>query len=357
VKTLRKLLTPTPTLVGAGLISLVFGLVSAIAQTYDAAADFSATNNPNGVWNYGRSASRGSAFALLTSHSLPEGIDCWGSAPPEVCHNGTGTDIQTSGTVLFPAGKLTMHPGPNGENGVLRWAAPTSGIYQITGAFTGFDFAYPTTTDVAILHGSKELFSGNINSYNVPLPFSMIELVVAGETIDFTVGFGIDGDYFGDTTGLDATIRLVGTPFKEFTAQVTIKLGPQPDNKTFELSAKFVTGPESNGIDPLNEVVSFQIGTFSATLPAGSFQPSGENFSFDGVIAGVRLQARITQRNGGGFKFMAKGGHADLSGTEIPVKVGISIGDDNGSVTLKNTLLMAGSHPIKLETEDNAELP
>src|SRR5215475_7458364 len=102
MKTLRKLLTPTLMgVVGAGFISLVFGLGSAIAQTYDAAADFSATNNPNGVWKYGWSASRGSAVALLTRHHHTVGLDCWdNTAPgetlpgePDVCHNGSGADV------------------------------------------------------------------------------------------------------------------------------------------------------------------------------------------------------------------------------------------------------------------------
>jgi hypothetical protein len=47
----------------------------------------------------------------------------------------------------------------------------------------------------------------------------------------------------------------------------------------------------------------------------------------------------------------------NFSGTGIPVKVGITIGDDNGNVTLKNTRLVAGSQPLKSEPDDNAEFP
>jgi hypothetical protein len=185
------------------------------------------------------------------------------------------------------------------------------------------------------------------------------ESVVAGETVDFTVGYGIDGDYFGDATGLDATIRLVVpiTPFNAFTADVGIKLETQPKKQTFKLNARFITGSDSNGIDPLNEALTFQVGTFTATVPAGSFRPSDGSFWFKGVIKGVSLQVRITPVNGDSFDFMAKGSRADLSGTAIPVSVGISIGDDSGKLTLKNTLLMAGSHPIKLATAGDTELP
>jgi concanavalin A-like lectin/glucanase superfamily protein len=146
--------------------------------------------------------------------------------------------------------------------------------------------------------------------------------------------------------------KCKGVPFKAFSADITIKLESEPNQQTFKLISKFVPGPESDGIDPANETVSFQIGVLSISLPAGSFRSVGGNFSFDGVIAGVRLQVKIIQQNGRGWRLVAKGGHANLSGTQIPVKVGLLIGDDNGSVTLKNTLLMAGSHPLRLESDD-----
>ena len=101
-----------------------------------------------------------------------------------------------------------MHPGPQCENSVIRWTAPSSGSYRIKGSFAGNNFAYPTTTDTAILHNSVETFSGSIESYMMPLYFDQVVLVDAGDTIDFTVGCGSDGGYEGDATGLSATISL-----------------------------------------------------------------------------------------------------------------------------------------------------
>src|SRR3990170_1718580 len=171
----------------ASIVPLVFGLAPVAAQTYAAAGDFSAISNPNGAWSYGWSASRGSPFNLATSPVAFAGLDWWDSnissiGAPGVWHNGTGNPI-TVFTLTVPPGKLAFHPGPSGQNGVVRWTAPASGTYQITGALTGIDFQFPTTTDVAILHESTQLFSGDISSYNIPLPFSIVRAVSAGESI------------------------------------------------------------------------------------------------------------------------------------------------------------------------------
>ena len=49
-------------------LSLLIALIPirAGAQTYDAAAQFSGTDNPNGVWSYGCTQSLGAAFHLYT---------------------------------------------------------------------------------------------------------------------------------------------------------------------------------------------------------------------------------------------------------------------------------------------------
>src|SRR5207248_1853005 len=72
---------------------------------------------------------------------------------------------------------------------------------------------YPTTSDVAILHNNftaQTLFSVNINSYNVPQNFDITTSFTAGDTIEFTVGYGSNSDFQGDATGLDVTIDPAG---------------------------------------------------------------------------------------------------------------------------------------------------
>jgi hypothetical protein len=102
-----------------------------------------------------------------------------------------------------------FHPGLQCQNAVIRWTAPASGRYIIDGWFTGRDFVYPTTTDVAVLKGTAVTFSGAINSYDDPLKYSLAVSMNSGETLDFTVGCGRNENYTGDSTGIHAVIQKV----------------------------------------------------------------------------------------------------------------------------------------------------
>jgi len=178
----------------------------------DAAADFSATSNPSAHWSYGSSVIRGGLFAIYTVPGTDfAGLSTW-NAPslglPHVNHNGTGSTIITTAT--FPPGALSLHPGGVGENYVVRWTAPTAGSYQISATFVGRSGVGTnpvTTTDVAVLHGSTELFSGwiNQNGDGNTTSWSGSRTMGAGETLDFTVGIGTH-DHSFDTTGLDAVV-------------------------------------------------------------------------------------------------------------------------------------------------------
>jgi hypothetical protein len=73
--------------------------------------------------------------------------------------------------------------------------------------FEGVDYQGPTTTDVHIYLNGTGLFPGmNIASFDVHLPFSLTESLNVGDHIDFAVGFGTDGNYLYDSTGLSGSI-------------------------------------------------------------------------------------------------------------------------------------------------------
>lgn len=187
---------------------------AALVTSWDAAADFSATSNPNGAWSYGWSAARGSAFTLDTVATTVSGLNVWTSpgnqVEPDVFFNGT-TGTITPRTNPIPAGTLAFHPGPFGQNAVVRWTAPTAGSYNVQASFIGRDMAGPTTTDVAVLANGKQLWAGEVTAYLATQPFSAGPLNLnAGDTIDFTVGYGSDHTYFYDSTGLSAAISLPG---------------------------------------------------------------------------------------------------------------------------------------------------
>jgi hypothetical protein len=124
-------------------------------------------------------------------------------------------------------------------------------------------------------------------------------------------------------------------PFAAFTAQVEIRLSPRTGSDAFQERATFTLGAASDGINPSTEAVSFQIGTFSTTIPAGSFQagPRGQ-FTFEGVINGVTIEVRIAPAGGNRFTFQAEGTDANLTGIANPVTVPLTIGDDSGTTTV-----------------------
>jgi hypothetical protein len=80
--------------------------------------------------------------------------------------------------------------------------------------------------------------------------------------------------------------------------------------------------------------VTLQVGTFSVTIPTGSFQqnPNGR-FAFEGTINGVGLQVQIVPLGNNMFTFKAESTGVDLTGLTNPVPVVLTIGIDSGSTT------------------------
>jgi hypothetical protein len=146
----------------------------------DVAADFSATNNPNGVWHYGWSATLGSPFVLSTHPAVRDGIDTWRGdlepfGNPAAYHNGA-TSVVVLGqppTAPFDPGQFALHPGPGGEYAVVRYVAPEMGLASIESVFTGIDI-FGTTTDVHVLLNGTALFDGFVDT--VPEPASVLLL-------------------------------------------------------------------------------------------------------------------------------------------------------------------------------------
>ena len=88
----------------------------------------------------------------------------------------------------------------------------------------------------------------------------------------------------------------MGVPFSAFSAKLEIAC-KKPNSDSFDLNASFTLGTASNRIDPPTEPVTLTVGTFTRTIPAGSFQAHGSgSFTFEGVIKGVSLQLRIAPR-------------------------------------------------------------
>lgn len=194
------------------------------AQTYDASVQFSTASNPNGVWRYGFEPSTlGLDFTLFNTNrpftfmesSTP--IDTWYSSAvpflPGIYHNGTGTDFLFGAphNILWETNEISLHPGSGGQFAVLRFVAPAADTYEVTASFRGIDFE-AGGTDVHVLTNNVSIFDQQVTGYHAPVLFSTTLRLATSDTVDFAVGFGINGNYFNDSTGVYAVI--VGTSWR-----------------------------------------------------------------------------------------------------------------------------------------------
>ncbi len=165
---------------------------------------------------------------------------------------------------------------------------------------------------------------------NAPMPTARI--LPAAAAINGTL-YVVGGENFTGT--IFPTNEAFTPPFAAFAAKVVITLGlANANNDAFDLKATFTLGAD-NSIAPLTEDVHLQVGTFFTTIPAGSFTLDKKGrFKFDGVIGGVSLEAKITPLGPKSFEFKAQGQFADLTATVNPVTVGLTIGNDGGSIAV-----------------------
>jgi len=174
------------------------------------------------------------------------GLELWrrDGPDPNVSHNATNRPIAALGITWAP-GQLALHPGPRGEFSAVRWTCVGAGDYEISAAFASI--AGEATTDVHVLHNGRSLDSGFINLEGDPgsNAFTAQLPLAPGDRLDFAVGFG-NGDYGGDTTALEATIRSSGGKSWDAADQFSLAANPngpwsygwmaagaQPDSGTF----------------------------------------------------------------------------------------------------------------------------
>jgi hypothetical protein len=120
-------------------------------------------------------------------------------------------------------------------------------------------------------------------------------------------------------------------PFASFSA----KLSLQFSQGAISLNSAFTLGAGINGIAPLTEAVALQVGNYSTTIPAGSFElKSNGSFMFVGTINGVSMSAKITPQGGNNYTFQFTCTGANLTGTVNPASVTLTIGDDTGTISV-----------------------
>lgn len=206
------------TLLRTPAIAAALALSSAVvhAASFNPSVDFSLSGNPNGPWSYGYSQTLGGPLIPHASSGSNGGLDFWNTdisiGLPWVARNSTASPMNWAGTTVFAPGALSLHPGPNGQVAILRFTAPSTGQYAISGAFFGQDYVGPTTTDVHLLLNGSSIFDGVVADFGTSQSFNITTALAAGSFLDFAVGFGSNQTYLYDSTGLTATITQVPEP-------------------------------------------------------------------------------------------------------------------------------------------------
>jgi hypothetical protein len=136
-----------------------------------------------------------------------EGLEAWRtpSGPdPNVTHNPLKTTLSAPWATWQP-GQMAFHPGPNGEFSAVRWTAPDAGDYEVAARFFGPDNR--PTTEVHVLHNGRALFDGwlNLHERGNTAAWKTNLAISRADRVDFVVGVG-NGNYGGDTTGLEASL-------------------------------------------------------------------------------------------------------------------------------------------------------
>ncbi|MBS1858543.1 MAG: PEP-CTERM sorting domain-containing protein [Acidobacteria bacterium] len=196
---------------------------SALAGSWDVAADFNASNNPgaSSVFSYGWGATP-AAFAAMSVVTQ----NCFAASPTECLNNGAsfpGTSSMewngtagtlTSGTVNVFPGFVTMDPQSSGGT-ILRFTAPTAGLYSMTGIFKGADSGQSATTG-SVYHNGTSLQSVNVNTFltGPTIGFSNLSLN-AGDTIDFIVASNSGCCYLSTALGATITSQSGGSGVPE----------------------------------------------------------------------------------------------------------------------------------------------
>lgn len=188
---------------------------AAIPDVFDPAAQFSATDNPNGVWSYGwrPTLTPGSTFTYDTPVTPPpsSGFEAWvgnlaSDGNPSITYNPTDHYILDRGTAFANPGELIFHPGPNGEYSDVRFTAPYTGVFQVHSFWAARDL-FAGGTDVEVAVNGAVIFNGSTGLNKTDAFTSSALNLNQGDTIELLVGYGANGTFFFDSTLLNVQIQ------------------------------------------------------------------------------------------------------------------------------------------------------
>jgi YVTN family beta-propeller protein len=187
---------------------------------------------------------------------------------------------------------------------------------------------------------------------------SPITVGPASDLIFPTIGITPDGTGVyvpipGTNTGAaNNTVSVISTASNTVTA--TVRVGNAPigvaltpaiffsafstkldiSSAGFDLKGTFTLGT-GGSINPPTQPLSLQVGTYTVTIPVGSFKagPKG-TFTFEGTIGGVALQIRLAPVKASTYSIQVDASGVNLTGLGNTVAVTLSIGINRGTTSV-----------------------
>jgi hypothetical protein len=205
-------MTFSMTPIGCAIAFLAAATSGMATTTWDVVANFNAPNNPNAssVFSYGT----GTPATFVAESNV--GANCLGT--PTYCEtngaafpfttgvlwNGTGGAVAANGSTILPSTQVYLDPQYT-PGVILRFAAPFTSVYAVSGAFSALDSYHHTTDGYVYANGVLQQGPNALGGFGSTAAINLSGIsLTAGQTIDFVVITGSDASYLA--TGLAGTI-------------------------------------------------------------------------------------------------------------------------------------------------------
>ena len=238
-------------------------------------------------------------------------------------------ELDDNGQPILP--EITLHLDGTYPIGRVRVFGGYFDGYAPPGALTGATVEINgTSVDLPVIPVGSANSVGLYPDGELVLTGTHLEGLPTSEIVLKNFTAGLFGGFFDHFSLTEIQVEAAVIHFSAFHA------GGEIEGNEFEVQGGFTLGAGTNGIHPLTEAVVLQLGSFSVTIPSGSFKRTrGGSYRFEGTIGGVALEIHIAAAGTNRYTFAAEGRGANLSDTVSPVPIALTIGDDAGTTTLK----------------------